>query len=361
MNPSLKKAIAYTLTLGLIGCNQTVTTIENPIVKPIQVANLESVKRSSIKHFSGVIQSQEKAALTFRVPGTISELLVQKGDQVVTGQTIARLDPHDYQVTLDELTARRLEALSIYKLAKSELSRVKQATKDNAIASVNLDRAISGFERSQSAVKVVNENIQRAKDALSYTELKAPFDGVIADLHTNTYEQVLPGLPAVTLQDNSQLEVEIDVPENMIAEFTLGKHARVSWYQSEHTLNAYVSEITTLPHRIKQTFLVTLALPDADANPQLLPGKSVTVSTEVGNTSSLYCLPYSAVIGESKQLYVNLVRNNKIVKQAIDVNSLDANQACIDSDFKENDYVVISGSSYLVEGDSAPNLIIKTL
>ncbi|MBL4831993.1 MAG: efflux RND transporter periplasmic adaptor subunit [Aliivibrio sp.] len=359
MNLSLKKAIAYTLTLGLIGCNQTVTTIENPIVKPIQVANLESVKRSSIKHFSGVIQSQEKAALTFRVPGTISELLVQKGDQVVTGQTIARLDPHDYQVTLDELTARRLEALSIYKLAKSELSRVKQATKDNAIASVNLDRAISGFERSQSAIKVVNKNIQRAKDALSYTELKAPFDGVIADLHTNTYEQVLPGLPAVTLQDNTLLEVEIDVPENMIAEFTLGKPASISWYQAEHVLKSYVSEITTMPHRIKQTYLVTLTLPDSD--PLLLPGKSVTVSTQVGDATTSYCLPYSAIIGESDQLYVNLVRDNTIVKHAIAVSSLDADQACIDSDFKENDYVVISGSSYLVEGDSAPNLIIKTL
>ncbi len=359
MNLSLKKAIAYALSLSLIGCNQTATTIEFPTVKPIQVANLESVKRNSIKHFNGVIQSQEKAALTFRVPGTISELLVQKGDKVVANQVIARLDPHDYQVTLEELKARRLEALSVYKLAESELARVKQATEDNAIASVNLDRAISGFERSQSAVKVVNKNIQRAKDALSYTELRAPFDGVIADLHTNTYEQVIPGIAAITLQDNNQLEVEIDVPENMIAEFSLGKPANISWYQAKHILNSYVSEITTMPHRIKQTYLVTLTLPDSD--PLLLPGKSVTVSTQIGDAASSYCLPYSAIIGESDQMHVNLVRDNKIMKQSIDVSSLDANQACINGDFKQNDYVVISGSSYLVDGDSAPNLTIKTL
>ncbi|MGF1765217.1 efflux RND transporter periplasmic adaptor subunit [Aliivibrio kagoshimensis] len=359
MNLSLKKAIAYTLSLGLIGCNQTATTIETPIVKPIQVANLESVKRNSIKHFSGVIQSQEKAALTFRVPGTISELLVQKGDKVVANQVIARLDPHDYQVTLDELKARQLEALSVFKLAKSELARVKQATQDNAIANVNLDRAISGFERSQSAVKVINKNIQRAKDALSYTELRAPFDGVIADLHTNTYEQVIPGIAAISLQDNNQLEVEIDVPENMIAEFSLGKPASISWYQAKHILTSYVSEITTMPHRIKQTYLVTFTLPDSD--PLLLPGKSVTVSTQIGDAASTYCLPYSAIIGESDQLHINLVRENIIMKKSIDVSSLDANQACINGDFKENDYVVISGSSYLFDGDSAPNLTIKTL
>ncbi|MCV5276044.1 hypothetical protein OFC49_35485, partial [Escherichia coli] len=75
-----------------------------------------------------------------------------------------------------------LEAQSAHKLAKAELKRVKQATSDDAIASVNLDRAISSYERSLSAVKVVEKNIQRAKDALRYTTLRAPFTGIVADV-----------------------------------------------------------------------------------------------------------------------------------------------------------------------------------
>ncbi|MCC4820996.1 biotin/lipoyl-binding protein, partial [Vibrio lentus] len=90
----------------------------------------------------------------FRVPGTIQKMMVSVGDSVKKGQPLAQLDPHDYQVALEELQARALEAKSAHKLAKSELVRVKQAIADNAIADVNLDRAISGYERSEAAVKV---------------------------------------------------------------------------------------------------------------------------------------------------------------------------------------------------------------
>ncbi|MCV6037316.1 HlyD family secretion protein, partial [Escherichia coli] len=87
-------------------------------------------------------------------------MFVNKGSVVEKGQVIATLDKHDYQVSLEELQARMLEAQSAHKLAKAELKRVKQATSDDAIASVNLDRAISSYERSLSAVKVVEKNIQ---------------------------------------------------------------------------------------------------------------------------------------------------------------------------------------------------------
>ncbi|MCV5664160.1 biotin/lipoyl-binding protein, partial [Escherichia coli] len=86
----------------------------------------------------------------FRVPGTVESVFVNKGSVVEKGQVIATLDKHDYQVSLEELQARMLEAQSAHKLAKAELKRVKQATSDDAIASVNLDRAISSYERSLS-------------------------------------------------------------------------------------------------------------------------------------------------------------------------------------------------------------------
>lgn len=98
-----------------------------------------------------------KSRFIFRVPGTINNIAVKAGDSVVKGQLIAQLDDHDYQVVLQELEAKMLEAQSAHKLAKAELQRVQQAAQDDAIAQVNLDRAISGYERSQSAIKVVKK------------------------------------------------------------------------------------------------------------------------------------------------------------------------------------------------------------
>ncbi len=270
---------------------------------------------------------------------------------------IARLDPHDYQVALEELEAKMLEAISAHKLAKSELRRVKQAAQDDAIASVNLDRAVSGYERSLSAVKVVEKNIQRAKDTLSYTQLKAPFDGVVGQINFEEHEQILPGISLASLQDNRQLEVEIDVPETLIEPFEIGQSGVISWYGSKDYLNAYVTEIAPLPHLVKQTYTVTYRIEKGST--QLFPGKSVSLSTYIGHNQQEYCVPYSALLGSKDQLHINLVRDSKVVSTPVELSSLDAYQACISGDMSGKDYVVVSGSHYLSDGDRADDLVVR--
>ncbi|CAH6968423.1 Biotin_lipoyl_2 domain-containing protein [Vibrio chagasii] len=111
---TLYSLLAATL-LPLIGCNHSVSTeptADSSKVteeRPIQVIQLESASQQSSKTFTGKLQSVETAGVAFRVPGTIQELLVKTGDRVQKGQPIAQLDPHDYQVALEELQARALK------------------------------------------------------------------------------------------------------------------------------------------------------------------------------------------------------------------------------------------------------------
>ncbi len=360
MNRLSTLAIACAAALSLTGCNQSqdVATKTTEQTK-LQVVQLGTFTPNNAKHFSGTVAAQEQASLAFRVPGTIEEIVVAKGDTVKKGDLIARLDPHDYQVALEELQAKMLEAQSAHKLAKAELKRVKQATQDDAIASVNLDRAISGYERSLSAIKVVEKNIQRAEDTLAYTQLRAPFDGVIGRVDFETHEQVLPGMALATIQDNMQLEVEIDVPETLIKSFEVGQIGSVSWYQSKQSLNAYVTEVAPLPHLIKQTYTVTYRIEKGAA--QLFPGKSVSITTHIGSSQQDYCVPYAALVGSKEQMHVNLVREHKVVSTPVELRSLDAYQACINGELTADDYVVVSGSHFLVDGQRADDLVIRSL
>lgn len=360
MNTVKTLALCIAASVTLQGCNQA-QVLEKPAAKQttLQVIKLNSLENQSTRHFSGLVRAHDSANLAFRVPGTLSEVLVQPGDNVKKGDIIARLDPHDYQVALEELQAKMLEAQSAHKLAKAELKRVKQATEDKAIASVNLDRATSGYERSLSAVKVVEKNIQRAKDTLRYTQLVAPFDGVIASVGFDAHEQVLPGIAVATMQDNSTLDVEIDVPENMIDQFSINDTGSVTWYQSDSTLNAHVTEIAPLPHLIKQTYTVTYTLDNASQ--QLFSGKSVTVSSQAAAAKDSFCIPYSALVGEKETMHINLVRDNEVVATPVELKSLDAYQACISGNVKGDDYVVVSGSFYLKDGDVADKLVFRDL
>lgn len=367
--------LAATL-LPLIGCNQSVATAPSVVSepsaifesikeeRPIQVIQLEPLAHQAQKSFTGKLQSSETAGVAFRVPGTIQNILVSTGDTVVKGQPLAELDPHDYQVALEELQARALEAKSAHKLAKAELARVQQAIDDNAIANVNLDRAISGYERSEAAVKVVEQNIRRAKDTIRYTQLLAPFDGIVASSNFDKYEQVLPGISVFTIHNPDQLEVTIDVPENLIHKFNPEQQSQISWYGSKQDLTAYASEISTQPHPIKQTYSVTYRLApfdDTQLSRQLLPGKAVTLSTQLGEISNNFCLPYSAIVNQSGIEQVFTVENEQAQGVMVNVVSFNKNSACVESTLKDGDYVVVSGSQYVIEGQHFSNIQVKSL
>jgi len=370
---SIKQAASYTPRLTLLatllillpGCEESaqIESPSEPVDYRLQVVQLQPASARSQKVFTGKLQSTKSAAVSFRVPGTLEKVWVKTGDTVQKGQLLAELDPHDYHVALEELEARALEAKSAHKLAKIELARVQQAIDDNAIAGVNLDRAISGEERSASAVKVVEQNSRRAKDTISYTQLRAPFDGVIARNNYDQFEQILPGVEAFTVHEPTQLEVSVDVPENLIHQFSNNQKAEISWYNATTKLTGFATEIGSLPHPIKQTYTVTFNVEQASLlkeNVNVLPGKAVTLTTQIGELSSDFCVPYSAVVGDKAGQHVFVVEDKKTVQKSVEITSLEADTACVTADLNTGDYVVISGASYLKADQSVSSVQVKT-
>lgn len=365
LNRYMVSALAFVSGAGLSGCNSqpTITaTKEKPSVQVVQLANSQKIKQQK---FTGRLASAETASIAFRVPGLIHEILVQPGDSVKAGQIIARLDPHDYQVTIRELDARLAEAQAAFTLAGIELKRVEKAVNDDAISSVSLDRAQSGFARAKAMVDVVTQNQQRAKDSLAYTELKAPFDGMIARNNLETFEQVTPGLPIFTLHKPDQIEVMIDVPENRIDQFSKSAQATVSWFQAEHPLLATLTEIETLPDPIKQTYTVTYKVDTRWVAPaKILPGKSVTVTTQLETANNAFCVPYSAVQGNLNSHYVFRVsqqkNNHKTAEEVpVTIDEFQEDTVCVKGDLTADELVIVAGGSYLQSGDSIGELHVR--
>lgn len=357
--PILKHTVIALSLIPLFGCNDSEATLPQKQTRPIQVIQLEPLSHQIEKSFTGKLQSSETAGVAFRVPGTIQDVMVSVGDPVKKGQPLAQLDPHDYQVALEELQARSLEAKSAHKLAKTELARVKQAIDDNAIADVNLDRAISGYERSEAAVKVVEQNIRRAKDSIRYTQLLAPFDGVVAASNFEQFEQVLPGISVFTIHNPDQLEVKIQVPENLIHKFQPNQTAGINWYGSEEKLIGYATEIATSPHPIKQTYAVTYHLESRDKS--VLPGKAVTLTTQLGEPTNNFCLPYSAIVNPSGIEQVFTIQNEQAHGVTVDVVSMSQNTVCVESTLNDGDFVVVSGAQYVMEGQHFSDIQVKSL
>lgn len=335
------------------GCSND-STVE---VKPTQPVSVITLGENHINHdlrFSGVLEAQEKARLAFRVAGTLTEINVAQGDRVEKGQVIARLDPHDYQVRVAELEGRLTEANASYHQAENELKRTLIATNDNAMADVNLDRAKTSAARAKAAVTVVKQNLEQAKDALAYTELVAPFSGVVGQRSFDNFEQVAPGLSFVTLHQPEKLQAIVDIPETMLPAFTQGQAAKVftnSGKNSTETkaINGTVSEIASVPDSIKRTFSATITLNEQSEN--LYPGKviNVRISDNTINPDSV-CLPASALVSNQNVTQITKVIDKTAKRVNVEVVKQGRNNICVIGDIAEKDKIIVAGSAFVYDG-----------
>ncbi|EKP0262613.1 efflux RND transporter periplasmic adaptor subunit [Aeromonas sobria] len=346
--------LSSTLLLLLSGCGADATTppSQQPAqLRAVQVMTLADPVATRAHKFSGVLKSAHTTDLSFRVHGMLQELVATEGTRVRKGELLARLDPHDFQVSVSQGEAQLAEATAAHQLARIELARIKRACADNAIADVNLDRAISGEARAHAAVKLATQGLQKARDALAYSELRAPFDGVIGKRHIDNHEFVLPGIKVLTLHQPDQLNVVIDVPERQVSRITIGQPGHLAWGQRQQDLAVTVTDIASIPSPLKRTYEVTLSLPRDQVN--LVAGKSVNVTLELPQQAEtpLFCLPAMAVNSQDRQWHVWRVAQDHVTRIPVSLHDQQQNTLCVSGELTAGDQLVVAGSAFVSEGE----------
>ena len=189
--------------LLLSACSQQEASATATVVHPAKVFQISPASQSILRRFPAQVQAAERAALAFRVSGELLTLPAQAGKEVRQGDVLARLDPSDYQLRVDDRKAR-------YELALSQFQRVKGLFELGQISQSQFDQAKAELDISKAALAT-------ARTDLSYTTLKAPFSGVIAEVYADNHQPVAGGKTLVMLQAKDQLEVRLQIPENLMA------------------------------------------------------------------------------------------------------------------------------------------------
>jgi HlyD family secretion protein len=269
---------------------------------------------------SGNIEAHE-SLVSFKVTGRIVDLPVEEGQAMKEGGFLARLDSEDYrqQVAMDEATAHvrhsqlelglagsRAQDIEASKQsivdAKADVEQKKKdyeryqalfekdeipgQTRDQAATNLiraqatynraqqNYNELVEGTRKEELAVERANlhqahEDLDLSRIRLKYTELRAPFDGVILERQAELGEVVSPGTPIVTLADLDHLWVRVYVPETDLGQVRWGQdvtvrtdtypnknyHGRISFISSEAEFTPKSvqteKERVTLVYRIK--------------------------------------------------------------------------------------------------------------
>jgi RND family efflux transporter MFP subunit len=202
--------------------------------------------------------------------------------------------------------------------------------------------------------------VDDSKNKLSYTYLKAPFSGVIARRFVDNFQEVKPGEPIASIQDVSQIEVLVDVPENVIAEATRGnqKAKAVAIFPTlpDKQYPLSVKEVATEADSATQTYQVVLQMPQPEEI-NVFPGMTATVIVTFEGAdvrAGEVLIPTIAVMGDPEGKGFVWVVDPKVMtvkKTAVTIGRLSgSNEVKIDDGLKGGETIVVAGVMKLQDG-----------
>jgi RND family efflux transporter MFP subunit len=222
---------------------------------------------------------------------------VKVGDRVKAGDPIARLDPVDYDLRVQDARASLTRAQAEARQAEASYERIMRLYENKNASRADLDAARAASEAAAAAVSSALQKLELAQANRSYTELAAPADGAISDVPVEVNENVRPGQVVAVLSSGSRPEVTATVPEALIGQIREGDPVRVTLDALPgRDLAATITEVGVTATRSGAAFPVTARINDEveDLRPGMAAEVRFTFDGDDGRERLL--IPPSAVL-----------------------------------------------------------------
>ncbi|NGX62132.1 MAG: Multidrug resistance protein MdtA [Chlamydiae bacterium] len=353
----MRQIILLLLLCFLSGCEKPISP---PPIRPVRAMQLSSEELVRLYSFPGRTRAVDRVNLSFRVEGQLIDRPGSVGDEVLKGELLARLDPTDYEVAVENSLGNLEKAQADLRFAERDYKRAQNIYKEDpgAISVSLLDKKKEEKNRLQGEVRSLEAELQSRIDQLSYTYLRAPFDGMIVAAYAQNYEYVQAKQPIIRLLNTSQVEMVIDVPESLIGEIPFIEKVIVEFDAlSDLQFPAKIKEIGTEASTTTRTYPVTLLI-DQPEETEIYAGMAGSAVLLSGKPSELseegFLLPPSSLLADDtlQKTYVWIVDEESmaVTKREVEKGRITSQGVVIESGLQEGEWVVTAGVHFLHEG-----------
>ena len=353
-------SIVLCASLGMVflaGCTKEPPPKPPTLVKAMQVVGADDLSKTV---FPGRASAGQEANLSFRVAGPLVELPVSVGDKVAAGDLIARIDPNDYQVTLNSAQAQLQSIRAAYTAAENDYQRVMSTFREDPGATsqraVDASRALR--DQALAQVSSVESLVQTATDRLGYTDLLAPFAGEVVETYVENFETVVPMRPIARLLDPSSIELIVSVPENLIGYGDYVTSITVSFNALPGvSIPATIKEIGREATQATRTYPVTLVMAQPEGG-EILPGMAGEATIEArlpeGTGRTGITIPATAMFAgsdiEVTNVWVIDPATNSLSRRAVETGRLSSSGVLITAGLEAGEWIVVAGTHSLSDG-----------
>ncbi|MCE0495388.1 efflux RND transporter periplasmic adaptor subunit [Vibrio salinus] len=252
----------------------------------------------------GTVEAVNQGTVAAQTSGRVIGINVDVNDKVKKGAVLLEISRTEQTAVLDSARAGLTSAIARNDDAQSQLKRFRQLFPKGAISRQQMDSAIASAKSAGAAVKSAEAAVKRAKESLGYTNIRAPYDGIVTKRHVELGETVSVGTPLLSGYGTHPLRIALDIPQQY--------RNRIHSADQFSVVLPSGKKVSPLDYQIfpyadvrTHAFKIRLTIPDSATNSeQLVPGIWLKLNVQIGQ-NELMLIPKSSVVvrGELSSVY----------------------------------------------------------
>ena len=317
MKTNTYKYLLAISALMILSCgSKTDSTEQTNNTISVNVATVNSNSTNPFLALSGKIQAVQSADISTRFMGFVSKTHVNVGDKVKKGQLLLEINNTDLQAKRAQVNAGITEAQAAYKNAEKDYIRFKNLYNEQSATQKEFDDMTAHFDMVKARLEAAKQMKNEINAQFDYSNIKAPFDGVITNKMIDEGDLANPGIPLLSIETPNQFEVITIVPETEITQVHQGIQVKVHVKSLDTIINGKVTEVSSSAKHTGGQFLTKIEL---EGNTEVLrTGMFATVQFPIEKTAKNdnVLIPLDAIItnGQLTGVYTVSQSNTAILR-----------------------------------------------
>ncbi|EGK7561396.1 efflux RND transporter periplasmic adaptor subunit [Campylobacter coli] len=318
---------------------------------PPQFVSTMSVKAENIPlsfTYPAKLVSDYDVTIKPQVSGIIVEKLFKAGDLVKKGQTLFIIEQDKFKASVNSAYGKALLARANFDNASKDYNRSKTLYNKGVISQKEYDSALANFNSTKASLTSARADLENARIDLAYTQIKAPFDGVVGDALINIGDYV---------NSSSSELVRITNLNPIYADFYISDTDKLNIVRNTQDgkwdLSNIYTDLNLNGEVVKGKLYFIDSVIDSDSgtvkakaifdnnNSTLLPGAFATITSSGFIQKNGFKVPQIAIKQDQNEVYVFLFKEGKVAKAPIHISYQDNEYAIIDKGLQNGDKIIL--------------------